>query len=118
MKIFGREPALCIAAVYAALIMLSTFSLPGVDGGLAAGVQLFLTAGATAATAFTVKPIAPAVFSGVITTGAALVSRFGLDLSDAQVGSITALAAVLVILVARSQITPVNDPRRLDQPLG
>lgn len=94
-----------------------TLGVPGIDGGLAGAVSLVLTAVATAWTALAVKPISPAVFTGVIVALVQLLSRWGLDLSDVQVSSITGFAVLVVTLVVRGQITPVDDPRRPSDPL-
>lgn len=112
-RIFGREPALWIAVIQAGLMLLFTLGVPGVDAGLAGAVSLVLTAGATAWTAWTVKPISPAIFTGVIVAAVQLGARWGLDLSEMQVSSITAFVALVVTLVARQQITPVYDSRPL-----
>lgn len=110
MKIFGREPALWVAAIYAVLMTLATFHIPGVDGTMALLVQGVLLAAATAWTAYQVRPVAPAVFAGVVVELAALLAHFGLDLTETQVGSVQAALAVLVSLMVRGQVTPVADP--------
>lgn len=113
MKLFGREPALWISTLAALLAVAAGFGLPGVDDGLIATITAFLTVAAATWTAVQVRPIAPAVFTGVITTGATLLAAFGLDLSQQQVSLVTAAAAVLVTLVARSQVTPQHDQSEL-----
>lgn len=110
-KIFGREPALFIAAIQAALMLAFTLGVPGVDGGLAGAISLVLTAAASAWTALAVRPVAPAVFSGVIVAAVQLLSRWGLDWTEVEVSSLTGFVAVLVTLVARGQMTPDADPR-------
>lgn len=111
LRIFGREPALWIAVVQAGLMLLFTLGVPGIDAGLAGAVSLTLTAGATAVTAWAVKPVSPAIFTGLIIAAVQLGTRWGLDLSEVQVSSITAFVALVVTLVARQQVTPVADPR-------
>jgi hypothetical protein len=110
-KLFGREPALWIAVIQAALMLLFTLGVPGIDGGLAGAVSLMLTAAATAWTAWATQPVSPAVFTGFIVAAVQLGTRWGLDLSDVQVSSVTAFVALVVTLVIRGQITPVEDPR-------
>jgi hypothetical protein len=109
-KIFGREPALWIAAVQAVLMLLATLGIPGVDGGLAAAVALLLTAVCTAWMALAVRPVAPAVFVGVVTALVPLLARFGLDLSDVQVGTIGMVVIAVVTLLARGQVSPAVEP--------
>lgn len=110
-KLFGREPTLWINAIGALLALAVGFGLPGVNDALVAGVSAFLTAAAAAWMALRVTPIAPAVFTGVVTSGATLLAAFGLSLTQQQVSLVTAAAAVLVSLVARGQVTPVHDPQ-------
>jgi hypothetical protein len=110
-KLFGRDPAMIISMIYAGVMMLSTFAVRGVDEPLAAAIQLFLTAAATAWAALQVRPMAPAVFTGVIVAGAALGARFGWDLTEVQIAGVTSFVAVVVMLVgARPQQTPVVSP--------
>lgn len=113
-RIFGREPALWIAVMQAFLILAFTLGIPGVDGGLAGAVSLLLTTAATAWSALAVRPVAPALFTGVLVALVQLLSRWGLDLNEVQVSSITGFVALVVTLVARGQITPDADPRTID----
>jgi hypothetical protein len=116
-RLFGREPALWIAVVQGALILAFTLGVPGIDGGLAGAVTLVLTAASTAWTALAVKPISPAVFTGVIVALVQLLSRWGLDLSEVQGSSITGFVLLVVTLIVRGQVTPADDPRTLSAPL-
>jgi hypothetical protein len=112
-RIFGREPALWIAVIQAALMMLFTLGVPGIDAGLAGAISLVLTALATAWTALSVRPISPTVFTGVMVAAVQLATRWGLDLSEVQVSSATAFVALLMTLVLRDQVTPTADPKPL-----
>jgi hypothetical protein len=49
----------------------------------------------------------PALVLGLLQAGIALAVSFGLHLSPAQVGAITAVTAALLSVVTRSQVTPV-----------
>lgn len=113
-RFFGREPALWIAVIQSALTLGFTLGVPGIDDGLAGAVSLVLTAAATAWTALAVRPVSPAVFTGTLVGLAQLLSRWGLDLSDVQVASITSFVALVVTLVMRGQVTPAEDPRPRD----
>lgn len=110
MKLFGREPALWISTLAALLAVAAGFGLPGVDDGVIAAATAFLTAGAAAWTAVRVYPVAPAVFTGVITTGATLLAAFGLDLAQQHVALVTAAAMAVMTLITRQQVEPVNAP--------
>lgn len=48
----------------------------------------------------------PAVISGAILAFISLVTSFGLDLSNEQVGAIMAFVAAVMAIVVRSQVTP------------
>jgi len=109
VKLFGREPAIWVFAIYSALMMLAALNIRGFDGDLAAAVQLLLTTIATAVAAWHVRPIAPTVFTGVITAAAALLSRYGWHLDEVQIAGITSFVASAVVLVgARPQQTPIS----------
>lgn len=112
-RIFGREPALWIAALQGLLMLLFTLGVPGIDGGLAGAVSLALTAAATAWTALLTRPVSPTVFTGVIVAGTQLATRWGLDLNEVQVSTATGFAALLMTLILRDQITPKVDPKPL-----
>lgn len=110
-KLWGREPALWISTLSSLLALFAGFGLPGVNDSVIAALTAFLTAGAAAYIAVRVTPIAPSVFTGVVTTGSVLLASFGLHLTQQQVSLVAAAAAVLVTLIARAQITPINDQR-------
>jgi len=116
-RLFGREPALWIAGVQALLMVLFTLGVPGIDGGLAGAVSLVLTAAATAWTALATRPISPAVFTGLIIAAVQLGTRWGLDLNEVQISTVTGFVAVVVTLIVRGQVTPSDDPRTLTAPL-
>lgn len=110
-KFVGREPALWIGALSAVLAVLVGFGLPGLNDGVIAALTAFLTAAAAVWTAFHVTPVAPTVFTGVVTSGAVLLAAFGFDLSQQQVSLVAGAAAVVMTLIARGQITPAKDPQ-------
>lgn len=109
-KWFGREPALVIQATAAILAVGAGLGLPGISDGVIAAGTAFLTAAAAAYTALHVRPVAPAVFTGVITTGATLAAAFGLDLAQGQVGLISAASLAIMAMLTRQQVTPAYDP--------
>lgn len=105
MKIFGREPALVISSVGAVIMALFAFHTPGVHAGTADAVVALLTA---ILVAVTTRPVAPALFKGVLTAGVALVAQYGLHFSDAQVGTLSALVLAVSALFVRSQVVPTT----------
>jgi hypothetical protein len=109
-KWFGREPALVIQAISALLALAVAFGVPGLNDGLAAAITAAITAAAAAWVALHVQPIAPTVFTGLITSLATLAAGFGLDLSQQQVGLVALAATALMAMLTRAQVTPKDDP--------
>lgn len=112
--IFGREPAVLIGAVAASLAVIIGFVPDALTTEQAGAITAFLTAAAAVWTAVKVRPLAPTLFTGVITTGATLLATFGTHLSQSQVGALAAASvALMTALVVRPQSTPVSNPRDL-----
>ena len=109
-KWFGREPALVIQSIVAVFAVVAGFGVTAVNDSVLAAVTAFGTAAAAAWTAWSVRPWAPAVFSGVVTTGATLAASFGFHLAQQQVGAIAAGAVTVMALLTRAQVTPEHDP--------
>jgi hypothetical protein len=105
VKIFGREPALVISAIGAALMVLFAFHAPFVNAGTSDAVVAVLTA---VLVAVTTRPVAPALFKGVLTAGVALLADYGLHFSDAQVGTLSAAVLAITALFVRSQVVPTT----------
>ncbi|RZU74921.1 hypothetical protein EV384_3416 [Micromonospora kangleipakensis] len=113
--IFGREPAVLISAVTSVLALLVAFGLDFLSAQQAGAVEAVLAAAATCWIAAKVRPMAPTLFTGLITAGASLAAAYGFALSQAQVGSITAASvALMTALVIRPQSTPATNPRPID----
>lgn len=109
VKLFGREPSLVIGAVGSVLTVLAALNLPGFSAGAAAALTALVSA---AVIAFTTRPVAPALYTGVITAGAALLAEYGLHLSDGLVAAISAATLALFALAGvRPQVTPSADPQ-------
>lgn len=113
--IFGREPAVLIGAVASLLSLLVAFGMDFLDAKQAGAIEAFLAAAAAVWIATKVRPLAPTLFTGVISTGATLAAAYGFELTQSQVGSITAASvAMMTALVIRPQSTPMADPRPID----
>jgi hypothetical protein len=109
MKIFGREPALVISAVGALVTLLVSLNLDWLSAGAGAAIVSFLTAVVIAATT---RPIAPALFTAVVSAGAALFAEYGLHVADATVAAISGVVLVgFALFGIRPQATPNADPR-------
>jgi hypothetical protein len=108
MKIFGREPALIISAIGALVTLVVSLNIPQVDAGAGAAIVTFLTAVIIAATT---RPVAPALFTAVVSAGAALFAEYGLHASDAVVAAISGVVLVgFALFGIRPQVTPTASP--------
>lgn len=105
-KLFGREPALVLGLIGATLTTLVSFNVPFLSAGAAAAIMALLTAGVTA---LLTRPIAPALFVGVLTAGVALVAEYGYTVSDQVVASLTGLLlAAFALFGIRPQVRPAE----------
>jgi hypothetical protein len=104
VKIFGREPALILGLVAAAIQLVSATVLPlsieqqGVLNAVAVAVIGLLTAAAVSA-----EKAAPAVL-GVVQAVLACALAFGLALEPATQGAIMAFTTALVSAFVRTQV--------------
>lgn len=104
MKIFGREPALWIALVTSVVTVLAALNLDFLSAGQAAAIS---AAVGTVIIAVTTRPVAPALFTAVVTVGSALLTEYGLDLSPALVAAVTVVVLnACALLGIRPQVSP------------
>lgn len=115
--IMGREPALWIAAITAGLGVLVTLGLDGLSAEQAAAIVAVLNAAAAIWLALLVRPIAPAVFSGAVSAGAALLLAYGLPVPPETVGAVNLVVLTVLSLLTRGQVSPATqvDPAVLGQ---
>lgn len=107
IKIFGREPALWLAAIGAVVTWAVSLGLDWLNAGQATAIITALTAVVIAATT---RPIGPALFVGAVAAGAALFAEYGLSVSDAAVTGLgTIVLAGFALFGIRPQVTPVAD---------
>jgi len=113
-RIFGREPSLWLQGISAALTFFVTFGWDGLSAEQAGLIVFFVSAVLTAWNALLVRPVAPTVWTGVITAGAAVLGAYGLDFSQERVGALVlAVTAVMGILLRQSvtpEVSPSNAP--------
>jgi hypothetical protein len=106
MKIFGREPALWIALIGAVLTTLAGLNLPGLTAGQASALTAFLTA---VIMAVTTRPVAPAVFTGLVSAGVALFLEYGVTVPENLTAGLTAVTlAALALFGVRPQVAPAE----------
>ena len=105
--IFGREPAVWLSFIMAAVALISAFgfSLTTDQQGL---IQAFVNAVLGCIVALMVRPVSVAALTAVVQTGVPLLVAFGLHLSVEQQGVILAFVPVALNLILRPQVTPKN----------
>lgn len=106
MKLLGREPTLYIAAVAAFLPILATFGFAWLTGDQANLWNAAIYALSGAATAFFVRPLAPAVFTYAIQTVVALFQGYGIGITDEQLVLLQSAAVPFLTLLTRAQVSP------------
>lgn len=106
MKVFGREPAVYIAVLEAALAFLVTFGLDGLSAEQSTNILAVAVAAGGVLTAWTTKDKLLGALSGAGRALLVLGTSYGLNLSQEQVG----LAVVVISAVAgvwlRTQTSP------------
>jgi methyl coenzyme M reductase beta subunit len=112
VKIFGREPALVISMIGGLVTLLVALNIPGLSAGVGAAITTFVAA---AIIAVTTRPVAPALFTAVVSAGAALFTQYGLHVSDGVVAAVSAVTLTgFALFGIRPQVTPSADPRPID----
>lgn len=107
MPIFGREPALIIGAAGSLLTVLAALNVPGISTGTAAAITAFLAA---ALIAVTTRPVAPALYTGAIAAGVALLAEYGFHVPDGLVATLpAAVLAVFALFGVRAQVSPADE---------
>lgn len=105
MKLFGREPALIIAAVSAGLSLLVTFQF-GLSAEQAGAIVAVISAVFAAITAWVTRPIVPSAFTGLVAAVVALLAAFHFEVAPETVGSLNALVLALLVFITRGQVSP------------
>lgn len=105
MKIFGREPALWIGAAGALLTVLAGLNLPGLNAGQASALTALIAGVLMAATT---RPVAPALFTGVLAAGVAVAAEYGFSVSDGTVAALSGAVLAVFALVTRGQVSPAE----------
>ena len=108
MKTLSREPALWIAVASAALSLVATFGFQFLTATQAALIVAAVNAIAACVTAWAVRPIAPAVFTGAAAAVLAVGGAYGLHLSQATIGGVNVLAVAVLTLLTRGHVSPAS----------
>lgn len=115
---FRREPTLYLQALSAVLAVLVTFGFDGLSATQAGLIVALVSAAIGVVNAVTTRPITPAAFTTLVAAAAALLTSYGLGLSQELVGAVQVAVVAVLTLLVRGQVTPAADPRPADQVVG
>lgn len=108
VRIFGRDPALWIGAIAAALQLGGSLGLDGLSGEQVAALNLGIGAVAAIVMAWQVRPIAPAIFTQAVGAIAGVVAAYGYHVSGEQVGAVNVALLAVLTLITRGQVSPTG----------
>lgn len=108
MKILGREPALIVGVVNAAIMFAGTLGFPFLSDVQAGALVLVVNAISAVIVAWATRPLSPAVFSYAVSTLISLGVAYGFTLTDAQIAGINGLIVPMLALLTRGQVSPVE----------
>lgn len=106
VMILGREPALWIAVVQAALGVLVGFGWQYLTAEQAALWISAINAALAVFMAVLVRPWPVPVFTNAATIVVTLLAAYGLDLSQPMVASLNFLLVTILTLIARGEVSP------------
>lgn len=110
MLIFGRSPAVWLAAIQSVLAILVTLPALGFGEDLAAAVMVVVSALVAVAEAIMARPFVVSALTGAVRTLLVGLVAFGLPLSEATTGALVAALAMVLALVMQPNTTPTGDP--------
>lgn len=105
MKIFGREPAVVIGILSAALSLLVTYNI-GLSSEQAGAIVAITSAVFAAITAAMTRPVTPSAFTGLVAAAVALLAAFHYNVTPETVGSLNALVLAVLVFITRGQVSP------------
>lgn len=112
ITIFGREPAVVVGTITAALAVLLAFGLGISPDSYGPWVALVAALGGVITAIGTTDTLLGATVA-VLEAGIVLVAVYGLTLTDQQTGALVAFVPVLFGLYQRTQTTPLVAPTPL-----
>lgn len=106
MKIFGREPTLYLAVVYAVITVVGTLGIAHLSAQQAGLFNAAIAAVVLAINAYAVRPISPIAFTYAVAAIANLLAAYGVVIPDATMAAINGLVVPILALLSRGQVTP------------
>jgi len=108
VKIFGYEPAIVVGALVSVINLIGTFGISYFNPDNAAAIVIVVNALAAILMAWTTRPIAPSLFTSLVSAVLALGATYGLQLPAETVLAINAAVYPILMLIARGQVSPVD----------
>ena len=108
MKVFGREPAVYIAVIEALLAFLVTFGLDGLSAEQSTNILAVAVAAGGLITAWATRDTLLAALGGAARAVLILVTSYGLNLSQEQIGLAVVLVSSAGGIWLRTQTSPVE----------
>lgn len=105
-EIFGREPALVLAAGLAVVNLVTV--LMGLPGPVQDATTTIATAVFGIGLAVTTRPVAPAAITGGVATILTALAAYGIQLQPELVAGINGAVAAVLALVLRQQVAPAR----------
>ena len=102
------EPALIVGFIAAALSLGTALGFPGLSAEQVAVIVGGVNAVGTVIVAVKVRPIAPAAFTGLVASVAAVALAYGFEVSSEVVGGVNALVLAALSMLTRAQVTPTS----------
>lgn len=108
MRIFGREPTLWLAGIYAVLTVLGTTGLAHFSGTQANLTNAAIAAIVGAVNAYAVRPISPVSFTYALAALVQLAAAYGILIPEATLTAINGLVVPALALLSRGQVSPAD----------
>lgn len=105
-KLLGREPTLWISFIASLVLLLGTLGFNWLDGDQAVLVVAAINAVAAAINAYTVRPIAPAVFTYAVGALVSVFAAYGLEVTPDQLAMLNGVVVMGLGLLTRGQVAP------------
>jgi hypothetical protein len=109
-KFWGTEPALIVAVISAGLSLLVSLGI-GLSADAAAGWVAVVSAACAIVAAWRTRPVAPALFTGLVQVVAALLAAYHFSVSAGTVGAINVFVIAVLTLLTRGQVSPATAKR-------
>lgn len=107
LTVFGREPAVIVGTIEAALAVLLAFGLGITPESYGPWVAVVVAAGGVLTAVGTTETLLGAVIA-LLEAGAVLTAVYGLVLTEQQTGALVALVPVVFALWQRTQVSPLT----------